>query len=161
MTNSMVIEVDGTQARYIDGSFLGETVIDYVAHVNTVKQALVFFKSRLIVIEGAEHSGKSGLARVLNHNFEFSQLIDCTEFMSDRPVADITHLIREKKTLYIIDEVDLVSRTGLEKLVQHIIAGGQAIMFLQNRNSLSQDKNMGLCTTWFELSREDKLQLLP
>ena len=109
--------------------------------------------TNLILIEGLTRSGKTTLSKrieSINHRFLH---IDVADIWAKNGCSspDISHLIKDKEEVYIIDDAASCQTTPfLNTLKAHLNNGGAAIVMVQNK---CQFDHKGIDGWWYRLTR--------
>ncbi|MEC6816859.1 hypothetical protein VXS05_17720 [Photobacterium toruni] len=104
----------------------------------------------LIAITARSGGGKSLLAQSLNANIASTCLIDTGEHCHyQHKSLDISPLITNNDTTYIIDDSRYITNDSLTTLFQHTQQGGTIIVLMQHKSDLPLPPNV--TATWFTL----------
>lgn len=131
------ITVSGQNAIYERHNY--KNSVDFSQHLNVIKETLASFNNNvLITIIGSSGSGKSGLAKVIDCNIENTILIDSGKLCDYKHQSlDISSLMTNKDTTYIIDEGAYISKESLTSISNHIKNGSTVIMLLMDERDLT------------------------
>ncbi|MCG9576109.1 hypothetical protein L1D14_07630 [Vibrio tubiashii] len=131
-----------------------ERRVDMSAHLKTIEAEMqkLFMqgKPRLIGVEGQSGSGKSGFAALLKKAGVDVKIIDVGQLVErvDRRV-DISNLLVDPGTTYIIDEMEYVEPCCVVQIQQHIESGGTIVFMAQSRLRIE----LGIDINWLRLCR--------
>ncbi len=134
-----------------------ERKVDFSQALNKLEQVVGDLihqgKPRLVAIEGASGSGKTGFARLLQHQGVNVKSIDVLSLCENAMTgADISHLLGDRESTYVIDELGYADKNCLPLIKSLVENGGTAVVLAQSRRDLEELDSV-LEVKWLKLER--------